>query len=114
MGEELGVIQSSIPQAIVNISHSSPWRKPTAGWIRVNADGAVSSPDGSATIGGALRELPIIGRDWVVRIAHINRMGNAVVDGLARMTRGREVGEETYLQLMLVIVPLLIADQCPV
>ncbi|KAL4377835.1 hypothetical protein GQ457_02G021690 [Hibiscus cannabinus] len=56
VGDEVGAIQPPLTHVVDNRLASSPWHKLVEGWVRVNADGAVSGSDGRATIGGYFRD----------------------------------------------------------
>ncbi|KAK9012033.1 hypothetical protein V6N11_040103 [Hibiscus sabdariffa] len=105
--------------------HQSPWCCPESGWQKINCDGAVDPRAGVAAIGGVIRDSDerdileaieiihcsesnltngllvhdikeFLSREWRVQIRHINRCGNTVADILARMFRGKPVGEVCY------------------
>ncbi|KAL4385391.1 hypothetical protein GQ457_15G007880 [Hibiscus cannabinus] len=51
-----------------------------------------------------------LSRDWRVRIRYINRSGNMVANKLARMSRGKPIGEALFESPPLEVIPLLEKD----
>ncbi|KAL4347146.1 hypothetical protein GQ457_17G016800 [Hibiscus cannabinus] len=56
VGMELSIVHAASSNVVVVRSVYSPWCKLAAGWVRVNADGAVSGSDGRVATGGVLRD----------------------------------------------------------
>ncbi|KAK8514808.1 hypothetical protein V6N12_057704 [Hibiscus sabdariffa] len=114
-----------------------PWCCPKRDRTAVNCDGAVNPLDGTAAIGGVMRDWSdsltafeaihsndsglegslllhdvrdFLSRVWRVRIRYINRSGNMVADKLARMRRGKPIGEALSESPPVEVIPLLEKD----
>ncbi|KAK8605138.1 hypothetical protein V6N13_082592 [Hibiscus sabdariffa] len=62
----------------------SRWFTPPVGWIKLNTDGECSFPNGaSITLVRDIRRL--CSQDWQVSFHHVLRIGNRVVDALAKL-----------------------------
>ncbi|KAL4375980.1 hypothetical protein GQ457_02G042970 [Hibiscus cannabinus] len=60
-----------------------------------------------------LRIQELLDRDWDICVVHVDRLGNVVADGLAKMVRRHAIGEVFHEKPPPHIVPFLLVDQCP-
>ncbi|KAK8997504.1 hypothetical protein V6N11_012063 [Hibiscus sabdariffa] len=108
------VFGMTVPARVTEVRTPVRWCGPARGWVKLNVDAAVHSADGSASIGGVIRDehdnkevTAILNRsssslhmsvlvaeifgclsmDWEVVVRWINRERNGVADSLAAMGR---------------------------